>query len=99
MNLSNLLTATCLFTSSWLKLKKRLLKSVMSNSNSANALALSELGSSVTLLSPKQLSMIPGTDLKEFLKTLGPNIQWTKAQLRTLVKKQLGNKMVSLQGW
>ncbi|KAM7383470.1 hypothetical protein PAMP_003118 [Pampus punctatissimus] len=74
------------------KLKKRLLKSVMSNSDSTNTLALSELGSSVTLLTPKQLSMIPGTNLKEVLKNLGPNIRWTKAQLHTLVKKQLGNK-------
>ncbi|KAM7420815.1 hypothetical protein PAMA_015163 [Pampus argenteus] len=74
------------------KLKKRLLESVMWNSNITDTLAVSELGSSVTLLTPKQLSMIPGTNLKEVLKNLGPNIQWTKAQLHTLVKKQLGNK-------
>lgn len=68
--------------------------SVMSNSTTAQSLR--ELGSSVTLLSPKQLSTIPGNDLKEFLKNLGPSIQWTRGQLRTLVKKTADK--VSLQG-
>ncbi|XP_062279086.1 otoancorin [Scomber scombrus] len=74
------------------KLKKRLLKSVMSNTNDASGLTLNELGSMVTLLSPKQLSTIPSANIQEVLKTLGPNVRWTKAQLRTLVMKQLGNK-------
>ncbi|XP_044065278.1 otoancorin isoform X2 [Siniperca chuatsi] len=72
------------------KLKKHLVKSVMANSTAAQALG--KLGSSVALLSPKQLSAIPGNDLKEVLKNLGPTIPWTQGQLRTLVKKQLGNK-------
>ncbi|XP_040901377.1 uncharacterized protein otoa [Toxotes jaculatrix] len=72
------------------QLKKRLINSVMSNSSTAQALL--ELGSSVTLLSPNQLSTLSSTDLKEVLKNLGPNIQWTQSQLHTLVKKQLGDK-------
>ncbi|XP_042279656.1 otoancorin [Thunnus maccoyii] len=76
-----------------IKVKKRLLESVISNSNSTNILEIvSKLGGCVTLLSPKQLSMIPDTDLKKILKTLGPNVQWTKAQVCTLIKNQLGNK-------
>ncbi|XP_039973328.1 otoancorin [Xiphias gladius] len=77
------------------KMKKRLVKTVMSNSSATQALC--ELGSSFTLLSAKQLSAIPGSDLKEVLKNLGPNVQWTQSQLHTLVKKQLGDKRVSLQ--
>ncbi|XP_056236500.1 otoancorin [Seriola aureovittata] len=79
------------------QLKKRLVKSVISKSNAAQALR--ELGSSVTMLSPKQLSMLSDTDLKEVLKNLGPNVQWTRGQMRALLKKQLGDKKVSLQGW
>ncbi|XP_070768533.1 otoancorin [Enoplosus armatus] len=71
-------------------LKKRLVNSVMANSNTTQALR--ELGGSITLLSPKQLSMIPGNDLKVVLKNLGPIVQWTQGQLFTLVKKQLGDK-------
>ncbi|XP_051261887.1 otoancorin isoform X2 [Dicentrarchus labrax] len=71
------------------QLKNRLVKSVISKSNTAKALL--ELGSSVTLLSPKQLSEVSGNDLKEILKNLGPAVQWTRGQLRALVKKQLGN--------
>ncbi|XP_022621926.1 otoancorin [Seriola dumerili] len=72
------------------QLKKRLVKSVISKSNAAQALR--ELGSSVTMLSPKQLSMLSDTDLKEVLKNLGPNVQWTRGQMRALLKKQLGDK-------
>uniref|UniRef100_A0A3B4Y8Y5 Otoancorin n=1 Tax=Seriola lalandi dorsalis TaxID=1841481 RepID=A0A3B4Y8Y5_SERLL len=72
------------------QLKKRLVKSVISKSNTAQALR--ELGSSVTMLSPKQLSMLSDTDLKEVLKNLGPNVQWTRGQMRALLKKQLGDK-------
>uniref|UniRef100_A0A4W6FUI4 Otoancorin n=1 Tax=Lates calcarifer TaxID=8187 RepID=A0A4W6FUI4_LATCA len=69
--------------------KKHLVKSLFANSSPAEA--LTELGSSVTLLTPRQLSEINGTDLKEVLKKLGDKVKWTKAQLRTLVKKQLGD--------
>ncbi|XP_034410223.1 uncharacterized protein LOC117745798 [Cyclopterus lumpus] len=74
--------------------KKRLVKSVMSNTNSTEALPW--LGKMVASLSPKQLSEIPAKSLKEFLKDLGPTVQWTKGQQRTLVKKLLCDK-VSLQ--
>ncbi|XP_035528068.1 otoancorin [Morone saxatilis] len=70
-------------------LKKRLVKSVISKSSTTKALL--ELGSSVNLLSPKQLSEVSGNDLKEILKNLGPTVQWTRGQLRALVKKQLGD--------
>ncbi|XP_071326560.1 otoancorin [Trachinotus anak] len=72
------------------QLKKRLVQSLISNSSSVQALR--ELGSSVTLLSPKQLSTLSGTDLKEVLKNLGPTVQWTQGQQRALLKKQLGDK-------
>ncbi|KAM4579953.1 otoancorin isoform 2-T2 [Odontesthes bonariensis] len=72
------------------KLKKRLINSVMSNSSSAQALL--DLGSSVTLLSPKQLLAVPKKNLKDVLKSLGPSIKWTRSQLHILVKKQLGDK-------
>ncbi|KAM9722820.1 otoancorin [Menidia menidia] len=72
------------------KLKKRLVNSVMSNPN--NTGALRDLGRSVNLLSPKQLWEIPAKNLKDALKSLGPNIKWTRSQLRTLVRKQLGDK-------
>ncbi|XP_026172964.1 uncharacterized protein LOC113136395 isoform X2 [Mastacembelus armatus] len=73
------------------QLKKHLINSVISKFNATQALR--DIGSSVTLFSPKQLSMIPGTDLKEVLTNLGPNIKWTQSQLQTLVKNQLGDKM------
>ncbi|XP_072250370.1 otoancorin [Leuresthes tenuis] len=72
------------------KLKKRLVNSLMTNSNSTQA--LHDLGSSVTLLSPKQLLAIPEKNLKDVLKSLGPGIKWTRSQLHALVKKQLGDK-------
>ncbi|KAF0045413.1 hypothetical protein F2P81_001942 [Scophthalmus maximus] len=69
------------------KLKKRLVTSVMANSITAEALR--ELGSSVTLLSLKQLSSLSATNLKGFLQNLGPEAQWSKSQQRILVNKQL----------
>ncbi|KAM6909657.1 otoancorin [Xenentodon cancila] len=72
------------------KLKKRLVNSVMSNSSGVQA--LHDLGRSVTLLSPKQLSELPATYLKDVIQSLGPDVKWTRSQLHTLVKKQLGDK-------
>ncbi|XP_041799048.1 otoancorin isoform X2 [Chelmon rostratus] len=66
-------------------LKKRLIKAVMSNSNTTEVLPT--LGSSVTLLSPTHLPPMSVDDLKN----LGSSVQWTKDQLRKLVKKQLGD--------
>ncbi|XP_020497597.1 otoancorin [Labrus bergylta] len=68
------------------KLKKNLVKSLMSNSNTSQA--LQDLGSSVNLLSPKQLSKFACNDIKELVS----NVEWTRGQLRTLVKKCLGDK-------
>lgn len=48
------------------------------------------------LLSPKQLSEMPDKSVMEILKDLGPSVQWTKRQQRTLVKKLLCNN-ASLQ--
>ncbi|XP_060906639.1 uncharacterized protein otoa isoform X2 [Labrus mixtus] len=72
------------------KLKKNLVDSLMSNSNASQA--LQDLGSSVNLLSPKQLSKFACDDIKEVLKKLVSNVEWTRGQLRTLVKKCLGDK-------
>ncbi|KAI3360495.1 hypothetical protein L3Q82_002382 [Scortum barcoo] len=72
------------------KLKEHLVNSVMSNVSGVEALR--QLDSSITLLSPKQLKEIPANNLKEVLKNLGPTVKWTKGQLHTLVKKQLGDK-------
>ncbi|XP_060937790.1 otoancorin [Limanda limanda] len=73
------------------KLRKRLVQTVMSDSNSVQS--VHELGSSVTLLSPKQLSKLPDSDREAILKTMGPNVRWSKSQLMALLKaKQDGNK-------
>ncbi|XP_047196884.1 otoancorin [Hippoglossus stenolepis] len=73
------------------KLRKRLVQSVMSSSNAAQS--VHELGSSVTLLSPKQLSELPDTDREDILKNTGPNVRWTKRQLMALLmSKQDGKK-------
>ncbi|XP_045900376.1 otoancorin [Micropterus dolomieu] len=69
-------------------LKMRLVRSVTANFTAA----LSELGSSIVLLSLKELSAIPSNDLKKVLKNLGPTVPWTQCQLHTLVKKELGDK-------
>ncbi|KAM8870252.1 otoancorin isoform 2-T2 [Spinachia spinachia] len=69
------------------KLKKRLVKSVMSNTNATEAVG--RLGRSVALLSPKQLSEIPDKQLKEFLKNMGLDVQWTRGQQRAVVTKLL----------
>ncbi|XP_031708924.1 otoancorin [Anarrhichthys ocellatus] len=71
------------------QLKMTLVKSVMSNTNSTEALG--KLGISVALLSPKQLSEIPDEPLKELLKNVGSTVQWTRGQQRTLSKKLLCN--------
>ncbi|XP_041843600.1 otoancorin [Melanotaenia boesemani] len=72
------------------KLKKRLVKSMMSNSSSTQT--LHDLGTSINLLSPEQLSAIPADNLKDVLRSLGDNVTWTRSQLCILVKKQLSDK-------
>ncbi|KAM6936727.1 otoancorin [Lycodopsis pacificus] len=79
------------------QLKMSLVKSVMSNTNSTEALG--ELGTSVTLLSPKQLSEIPDKPLKELLKHVGSTVQWTRGQQRTLSKKLLCGNVSSHDCW
>ncbi|KAK9513806.1 hypothetical protein VZT92_027310 [Zoarces viviparus] len=73
------------------QLKTSLVKSVMSNTNSTETLG--KLGTSVALLSPKQLSEIPDKPLKELLKNVGSTVQWTRGQQRTLSKKLLCNNV------
>lgn len=89
MNLSNGLTALLIF----LKLKERLVRSVMSNQN-VSTQSLRNLGSSVNLLSPKQISMIAWEDLEEIQENF--TVQWTKGQMHALVKKKLSNLKVSM---
>ncbi|KAG8010055.1 hypothetical protein GBF38_014215, partial [Nibea albiflora] len=72
------------------KLKMQLVRSAMSDMNPSEA--VNKLGSSVTFLSPKQLSAIPKDVLRKALKNLGSSAQWTEGQLQTLVKNQLGDK-------
>lgn len=92
MNLSNL--HIMLSFELLLKVQERLVKSVMSNYNATPA--PHDLGCSVTLLSPKQISMISWTDLKEIQKNF--TVQWTQSQMHALVKKKLGNLQVRKQG-
>ncbi|XP_078109050.1 otoancorin isoform X2 [Sander vitreus] len=75
--------------------KKALVKSVMSNASSAEALL--RLGSSVNLLSSKQLSEVPDKVLKEFVQN--NTVPWKLGQQRTLVQKLLGKecKTVSIK--
>ncbi|XP_068591549.1 otoancorin isoform X2 [Cebidichthys violaceus] len=79
------------------ELRKHLVKSVMSNKNSTEALG--SLGGSVALLSPKQLSETTDKPLKELLKNVGSTIQWTRAQQRTLSKKLLCNNVSLHDCW
>ncbi|XP_027142923.1 uncharacterized protein LOC104934470 [Larimichthys crocea] len=72
------------------KLKMKLVHSAMSDLSPSEA--VNKLGSSVTFLSPKQLSEIPKDVLRKALQNLGSNAQWTQGQLQTLVKNQLGDK-------
>ncbi|XP_032413999.1 uncharacterized protein otoa isoform X1 [Xiphophorus hellerii] len=72
------------------KLKKRLVDSLMSGSSSAQELR--DLGRSVTLLSPKQLSEISSKNLKDVLQNVGNSVKWSRSQMRILVEKQLGEK-------
>ena len=89
----------CLFTFSLLKLKKRLFKSVMSNTKGPEALR--ELGSSLDLLPSEKLDEFTPKELKkalkEALKNRTSSVRWKRRPLRTLVKKLLGDDKVSLQ--
>ncbi|XP_077950908.1 otoancorin isoform X1 [Gasterosteus aculeatus] len=76
------------------KLKKRLVKSLMSDTNVTKALG--RLGRSLAFLSPKQLSEIPDNQLKGFLKNMGADVQWTKGQQRAVVDKLLCSKCVDV---
>ncbi|KAM4567908.1 otoancorin [Fundulus diaphanus] len=79
------------------QLKKLLVNSVLIGSSKAKD--LTDLGTSVTLLSPKQLSEVSAQSLKAVLQNLGSSVKWSRSQLRTLVKKQLGeNKCDELSG-
>lgn len=86
-------------TLSLLKLKKHLVKSVISNTKGPEALR--ELGSSLNLLPFEKLDDIPPKDLKKVLKEAvknqRSNVRWKRRLLRALVKKLLGDNKVSLQ--
>ncbi|CAB1459828.1 unnamed protein product [Pleuronectes platessa] len=73
------------------KLRKRLVQTLMSNSNASQS--VHELGSSVTLLSPKQLSELPDSDREAILQTMGPNVRWSKGQLMALLRAKTGGNM------
>lgn len=77
-----------------LKLKKDIISSMLSGPNSAQALR--DLGQHVTSLTPKQLSNLPKDNLKDALQNLGSSVEWSRNQLRSLAKNQLGSKKVSL---
>ncbi|KAM4735242.1 otoancorin [Anableps anableps] len=72
------------------KLKKRLVNSLITASSSAQD--LHDLGRSVSLLSPKQLSEISVKNLKDVLQNVGPSVKWSRSQMRILVEKQLGGR-------
>ncbi|XP_014839938.1 PREDICTED: uncharacterized protein LOC106916275 isoform X1 [Poecilia mexicana] len=72
------------------KLKKSLVDSLMSSLR--NGQDLRDLGRSVTLLSPKQLSEIASKNLTDVLQTVGNGVKWSRSQIRVLVEKQLGGK-------
>lgn len=56
---------------------------------------LGGLGSSVTALSVRQVSMIPWATFKELQND--STVQWTQGQVHALVNKKLGRMKVSLQ--
>uniref|UniRef100_UPI003AABA4E6 otoancorin isoform X3 n=1 Tax=Centroberyx gerrardi TaxID=166262 RepID=UPI003AABA4E6 len=75
------------------KLKRRLVKTLMSSSKDASSPELlRELGTGVTMLSPNQLSKFPVSDLKKALATLGPKVKWRLNQARRLAAKLLEGK-------
>ncbi|XP_017280554.3 otoancorin [Kryptolebias marmoratus] len=69
------------------KLKKNLVDSVLSGPSGTQG-----LGRHITLLKPKQLRDLPKASLKEVIQNLGSSVEWSQSQLRTLAKKQLGDK-------
>ncbi|MEQ2314344.1 hypothetical protein AMECASPLE_011119, partial [Ameca splendens] len=72
------------------KLKKDLVNNVMTGPNKTQDLR--DLGRSVTLLSPKQLSDLSAKNIKDILQNLEPSVKWSRSQLRILVNKQLGER-------
>lgn len=63
----------------------------MSNHNVTQVVR--DLGSSVSLLSPDNVTMISWDDLKEIQENT--TVQWTPGQMYALVKKKLGKKKVT----
>ncbi|XP_013884979.1 otoancorin [Austrofundulus limnaeus] len=76
------------------KLKKDLISSVLSGSNSS-AQDLMDLGQYVTSLTPKQLRDLPQASIRATLQNVGSSVNWSPSQLRTLAKNQLGDKKCS----
>lgn len=63
----------------------------MSNHNVTQV--VHDLGSSVSLLSPDNLTMISWDDLKEIQENT--TVKWTPGQMYAMVKKKLGKMKVS----
>ncbi|KAF7227242.1 transcript variant X1 [Nothobranchius furzeri] len=70
------------------KLEKALIKNVLSGPITAQALR--DLGRNVALVPPKQLATLSSADVKDLLQN--PGVEWSRSQMFTLVKKQLGGK-------
>lgn len=76
-----------------LKVKDSIARSVMSHYNGTQPLP--RLGSSVTALSVKQVSMMPWDAFKELQNNF--TVKWTKGQMHALVKRRLGKMKVNAQ--
>lgn len=74
-----------------LKLKRRLVRSMVSKQNLTQIAR--DLGSSIYLLPLENVSAISWSDLKEIQQNAG--VPWTPAQMHALVKKRLGDVRVS----
>ncbi|KAM4595999.1 otoancorin-like, partial [Polymixia lowei] len=71
------------------RLRKRLVKTIMSSGDTD---LMGELGASVAVLSPKQLSKLPIDALRSSLQAMGPDVTWKPKQAKRLAKKLLAGK-------
>lgn len=78
-----------------LKLKQRLVRSMVSKRNLTQIAR--DFGSSISYLSPENVSAISWSDLMEIQQNT--SVQWTPAQMFYLVKKRLQGMMVSGTRW
>lgn len=78
-----------------LKLKWHLVRSMLSKHNLTQIAG--DLGSSISYLSPENVSAISWSDLKEIQQNT--SVRWTPAQMYALVKKRLQGVKVSGTRW